>query len=503
MLVSILNNQTKSRSIFLDTSALISGLLLPFAFAPFDQAWLVYFLMAWMCLLWLHSEPGQAFRRGWLFGFGQFGVGIHWIFYSLYFHGGAPVLLAVIMVVLMASCLALFPALAGFIARRFFKTGFRLDLLLVIPLCWLLTEWLRGFVLTGFPWLQLGYSQIDMPVAGFATLFGGLGTGLVTVFCSALLALAYIKRKDIKIALMIFISVWLAGYILLQLNWVEPAADKITVSIVQGNIAQKDKWQPYMYQPTLELYKRLTQQHRESDVIIWPETAIPDFQHRVTDYLAELRQDVIRHDKDLLLGLFIRDQVTGRYYNSVISLRDGVYQKRHLVPLGEYIPFRGMLEFFNRWINIPMSDIDSGKDEQPLINVAGQAVGINICFEDAFDREVLKSVPEARLLVNVSNDAWFEDSPEAWQHHQIARMRALETGRYLLRATNTGVSSVIDHKGQVVAIAPQFKRHVLIADVQPLTGSTPYVIWHNYLLAGLSILVLGIVYMRRHKYVSA
>jgi len=503
MLVDFLNNRKQSNSRILDLSALISGLLLPFSFAPYDQSWLIYIAMSWMCLLWLHSTPARAFWRGWLFGLGQFVVGIHWIFYSLYFHGGAPVFLALLMVFLLASYLALFPALAGFFAQRFFKINNVSKLLIVIPVCWLITEWLRGYLLTGFPWLQLGYSQIDMPVAGYATLFGGLGVGCVVVFSSALLALMLTDKKHLKIYFPVFVLVWLAGSGLMKINWVTPVADKINVSLIQGNIPQKDKWRPYMYQPTLDMYRQLTRQHWGSDVIIWPETAIPAFQHRVRTYLEDLKRDAELNEKDLLLGLFIRDQQTQRYYNSVISLRDGVYQKRHLVPLGEYIPFRGLLGFFRHWINIPMSDIDSGKHEQPLITMAGQAVGVSICFEDAFDREVMKSLPEATLLVNVSNDAWFEDSPEAWQHHQIARMRALEAGRYMLRATNTGVSSIIDHKGRVQAISPQFERHVLVADVQPLTGVTPYALWRNYLLISLAVLLLAVIYFRSRRNVSA
>ncbi|MDH5734871.1 MAG: apolipoprotein N-acyltransferase, partial [Gammaproteobacteria bacterium] len=340
MLIDFFKSTKKSSVRILDISALASGLLLPFAFAPYEQSWLVYIVMAWMCLLWLHSLPGRAFWRGWLFGLGQFVFGVHWIFYSLYFHGGSPVFLAVLIVFLLAAYLALFPALAGFLAQRFFNVQRSLKLILIIPLCWLITEWLRGYFLTGFPWLQLGYSQIDMPVAGYATLFGGLGVGFVAVFCSALLALIIYHKKYLKVCLPVLLLVWLVGFGLMRLDWVNPAGDEINVSLIQGNIAQKDKWRSYMYRPTLNMYRQLTQQHWSSDVIIWPETAIPDYQHQVTEYLQRLKSEAEKHDKDVLLGLFIREQNSRRYFNSVISLRDGVYQKRHLVPLGEYFPFR-------------------------------------------------------------------------------------------------------------------------------------------------------------------
>ena len=174
-----------------------------------------------------------------------------------------------------------------------------------------------------------------------------------------------------------------------------------------------------------------------------------------------------------------------------------LFRSRHLVPLGEYFPLRSLLGFFAQWVNIPMSNIDSGKLNQPLLNVFGQKVGINICFEDVFDRDVLRDLPEANLLINVSNDAWFEDSIQPWQHHQIARMRAAEGGRYLLRVTNTGVTSVIGVKGEVLAVLPQFKRDVLQYKVQGYSGATPYVLWSNYLLVILAIFFLVVLYRKK------
>jgi apolipoprotein N-acyltransferase len=259
-----------------------------------------------------------------------------------------------------------------------------------------------------------------------------------------------------------------------------------------------------MYRSTLQMYRELTLAHKDADLVIWPETAIPDYQHRVPAYLSGLRQALQPSDTDLLIGLFIKNLDSGRYYNSVISIGGGEYRKRHLVPLGEYIPFRSLLGFFNRWINIPMSDIDSGPDEQPLIVAAGQPLGISICFEDAFSRDVRRDLPEATLLVNVSNDAWFDGSHETHQHHAIARMRALETGRYLLRATNTGISSVIGPQGEEIEVAPPFQRQVLRARVSPLQGQTPYVFWGDAFIVVLAIMLVGAAcaWPRKRKHVS-
>ena len=281
-----------------------------------------------------------------------------------------------------------------------------------------------------------------------------------------------------------------------MVEWTQAEGPSIRVSLIQGNIPQKDKWRPYLFTPTLDMYRNLTRQNWDSDLIIWPETAIPGYLHRVQPFLDDLKKEAEQNSSDVLLGLFIRDDEKRRYYNSVISISDGEYRKRHLVPLGEYYPFRSLISFFSRWIRIPMSDVDFGPPEQSLVTAAGQKLGISICFEDVFDRDVRQSLPEASMLVNVSNDAWFEDSSEPWQHNQKARMRALESGRYMLRSTNTGVSSIISPQGDVLAMSPQFTRHVLTAEVQGMKGRTPYVFWGNYPLVSLTLIVLAALYWK-------
>ena len=498
MISKLFDKRKKSKQLFFDISALLAGLPVAYAFAPYHHFWLLFPLLAWLFLICVYQTPGRAFRRGWLFGFGWFVHGVHWVYYSLHYHGGTPDILAAFIVALLAAYLALFPALAMYLAQRFFVLGARLKLITIFPALWLLSEWLRGYLLTGFPWLQMGYSQLDTPLAGYAPLIGGLGISGLIALTAGLLASLASKAKDLRV-IAALVLVWVTGFGLQSIDWTRPEGDAIKVSLIQGNIPQSEKWKLEMHRPTLELYRKLTQKVWDSKLIIWPETAIPDFQHRVPFYLDALKKNMEFSDQDLLLGLFIRDADSPRYYNSVISIRDGVYRKRHLVPLGEYFPLRGALEFLRRWIDIPMSDVDAGPRHQPLITAAGQKLGVSICFEDAFDRDVMLDLPEASLLVNVSNDAWFEDSPQAWQHHQIARMRALEAGRYMLRSTNTGVSSVIDPKGQVRAISPRFEQHVLKAAVQPYAGSTPYVIWQNYLTVGLlSLLLVGVWYKSGH-----
>lgn len=469
--------------------ALVCGALLPFSFAPYGYYWLQFPLLAGLFIVCLQQSPRIAFIRAMLFGLGWFAHGVHWVFYSLHFHGGTPVPLAMFIVFMLAAVLALFPAIAFYIANRYLSCSKRWMLILVYPLIIILFEWLRGYVFTGLPWVQIGIAHVDSWLAGYAPVIGGLGMGYIACLVSALLASLLLDKKIIYNVPAI-VLIYVLGYALTLIEWTEATGEPVKVSMIQGNIPQSEKWKPVNYVPTLRMYRELTLKHAESDLVIWPETAIPGFKSRVTAYLEELTEQADKTSTDVLLGIFVRDSETQRYFNSVITLDGQVYKKRHLVPLGEYFPFRPVLGFFSQWINIPMSDLDSGDRYQKLIKVAGHPVGVNICFEDAFDRDVLRDLPEAELLVNVSNDAWFEDSPQPWQHHQIARVRALETGRFLLRATNTGVSSAITPAGEVLAMSPQFRRHVLSVEVRAYSGATPYVLWSNYLLISVAVLLL-------------
>jgi len=282
---------------------------------------------------------------------------------------------------------------------------------------------------------------------------------------------------------------WFAGSLLKTISWTEKAGDPIKVSVIQGNIAQKDKWKLNLKQPTMKMYRDLSLEQKDIDLYVWPETSVPDYWYRVVPYIRLLSREMKKRDADLLLGIFVKND-DKQLLNSVLNVNGGIYNKRHLVPLGEFIPLRFLIEFFNKFVKIPMSDIASGKEDQELLTAAGVPIGISICFEEAFARDVIKDLPQAKLLVNVSNDAWFEDSHEPHQHHAIARMRALEAGRYMIRSTNTGITSLIGPHGEVIKQLPQFETAVLNGEVQPLSGSTPFVRWGDWLIVGLSSLLL-------------
>ena len=472
-------------------SGLLAGSLMTLAYEPFGLSLLVYPLLGFLLLHWLRADAKTAFVHVWLFAFGAKLTGNSWIFFSLYFHGNSPAVLAVLIIMLLSALLASFPAAAAWLVNRYCQAADSLRLVIVFPAAWLFAEWCRGYVLTGYAWMQPGYTQIDLPLSGYAPLAGNHAVGALAVMTAGALLAAVLNRLSWVRALIIVVLVWAGGFALKQVSWTQPAGEDIEVAVIQGNIPQELKWKRHMHDRTLEMYRDLTLEHRDADVIVWPETAIPDYLHRVPAYIINLRQDMEQSNTDLLIGLFIKNLETGRYYNSVINPRGGEYRKRHLVPLGEYVPFRSLIGFFNRWIDIPMSDIDAGPDDQTLMVVAGQPVGITICFEDAFSRDLRRDLPEATILVNMSNDAWFDGSHEPYQHHAIARTRALETGRYMLRATNTGISSVIGPHGEVLAEAAQFEREVLRTAITPMQGQTPYVFWGDAFALVLSLALIG------------
>ena len=476
--------------------SVLAGAATTLAFAPFDLSALVFFTLALAFYFWNRLSLKQATFSAWLFSLGLQCTGVGWIYHSVHTHGDAPAVFAVLLVFLLCCYLSLYVALAVYTVNRFLPNNAKLRLLIFYPATWLVFEWLQGYVMTGFAWMQLGYTQIDFPLSGFAPILGNHGISGLVGFCAGAMLLLIVfwqEMQNKKIAALVFsvVVLWFSGAYLKTISWTHADGEPIRVSMVQANIAQQDKWKKGMRQSTLDLYRDLSLAQQDVDLIVWPETAVPDYWYRVVPYIKQLREDMRQKDADLLLGIFVKNDES-RLLNSVMNINGEIYHKRHLVPLGEFIPLRFLIEFFNRFVNIPMSDIASGEDEQSLLKAAGVPIGVSICFEEAFSRDVLKDLPEAKILVNVSNDAWFEDSHEAHQHHAIARMRALETGRYMIRSTNTGITSFIGPHGEVIKQLPQFEVGVLKAKVQPMSGSTPFVRWGDALVVAFcSLLLLG------------
>ncbi|HET7833694.1 MAG TPA: apolipoprotein N-acyltransferase [Gallionella sp.] len=483
--------------------ALLAGALCVFGFAPFGVFPVpVLALAVLFVLLQQAAMPHVAARLGWCFGLGLFSAGISWIYVALHDYGAMPLVLAAPATLLFAAFLALFPALATYLQARFAVPHWTRTVL-VIPSLWVLLEWVRGMIFTGFPWLTLGYAHSNSPLAGYAPLLGVYGVSLIAALSAGLLALLWQQRwnRSGQVALIVLLLLWGGGALLRTVAWTQPTGEPVSVALVQGNIPQDIKFNEDALIGTVETYRRFALQS-EARLTVLPETALPLLRDEVPQSLVEqLRDHARRNSGDVLIGVFERDD--GSYYNSVFSLGadpEQHYRKQHLVPLGEFIPLRPVLGWFiNSVLDIPMGDQARGAAVQPPLEVAGQRVAVNICYEDVFGEEIIRSLPQATLLVNVTNDAWYGYSHAAAQHNQISQMRALEAGRMMLRATNTGVTSIIGADGRIVQQLPQHEEGVLTGTAQGYTGSTPYVRWGNAAVLLLIALLLFAARLMQRK----
>ncbi len=466
-------------------AALLAGAVSVLGFAPTQLFPLPILGLALLCWLGMRVDtPRAAAVLGFSFGFGLFAFGIGWIYLALHVYGAMHGVLALIATALLAAFIALYPAAAMYVAARVAPRAWWL----AFPACWTLTEWLRGWVFTGFPWLALGYSQVPWsPLAGYAPIVGVYGVSLaIAVLAAGIAAMASLQGsgrwKQIAIGLA---AVVLIGAGSKLMPWTTPLGPPIDVSLVQGNIAQEIKFREDRLIGTLVTYDDLVARTR-SPLVILPETALPLLLQEVPEaYLERLGRHARDNGGDLLVGVFQNDPIgSDRYYNTVVSVGTAprqFYRKHHLVPFGEFIPLKTLFApVINGWLHIPLSDQTRGAARQPPLSVAGQKVAVNICYEDAFGEEIIRALPEATLLANVTNDAWYGDSWASVQHLQMSQMRALEAGRPMLRATNTGVTAAIDHRGHVLARLPQFTADVLTVSVTGREGATPYVMFGNF-----------------------
>ena len=469
---------------------LLAGALCVFGFAPFGIFPVPVVALALLFTLMHRAEsPRAAAWVGFAFGLGFFSAGIGWIYVALHDYGDMPMLLALSATLLFAAFLALFTALAAYLQART-PAGKSIRLLLVMPATWVLLEWVRGTIFTGFPWLTMGYAHSDSPLAGYASLLGVYGVSLVAAISAGLLALLFTVRWNVsgKMAIAALLVLWIGGAVLRAMEWTQPNGEPFSVALVQGNIAQNLKFNQGALVGTLETYRRLALQS-DARLTVLPETALPLLRHEAPQIMLKQLHDHARSNGgDVVIGSFERDQ--NGFYNSVFTLgssEEQHYRKHHLVIFGEFIPLRPLLGWFiNGVLNIPMGDLARGGKDQPPLQVAGQQVAANICYEDVFGEEVIRHLPQASVLLNLTNDAWYGRSHAAAQHNQISRFRAMEAGRMMLRATNTGVTSIIGPDGRMLQHLPQHQEGVLHGMAQGYKGITPYVRWGN---AGVMFLI--------------
>ena len=481
--------------------SLTAGALVTLGFSPFD-AWPVPMLAIGTIFLLTRTLPVKAAAGcGFLFGVGMFGSGTSWIYVSIHeFGAAAPPLAALLtgLFVLFIAALMVLPvfALYGWLNQRFAQRPWQQAVL--FSALWVLFEWARSWLLTGFPWLLFGYTLIDTPFAALAPLTGVYGLSLLMVSTACLLFALVIparqktSRTSNVVALAVSIACWGLSWSLDAIEWTRKTSE-LSFSAVQGNIPQALKWDPEFFLSTVKTYIDLSEDVWQQQLIVWPENAIPLLYTQVPDLLAHLDAQAKQQGSTLIFGMPVDEYDSGQilYRNSIVAVGagEGRYDKQKLVPFGEYLPMqwlRGLIAFFD----LPMSDFSPGASGQTLLAAGNVRIAPYICYEVVYPDFAAGLARQSGLLITISNDTWFGKSIGPVQHFQMARMRALENGRQMIRATNDGITALIDHKGDVIATIPRFSSGVLSAIADVREGQTPFMRFGSWPVILLSLLMI-------------
>jgi apolipoprotein N-acyltransferase len=463
---------------------MLLGISLTLAYAPFSF-WLIL-PVSLSLFLWHLQQSNSPFKTGFAFGFGWFGAGVSWVHVSIADFGGIPLIASLLMMAALAAYLALYPALFAFLSKKYIRSAYWP---LAMPVIWLVTEWLRGTLFTGFPWLSIGYSQLESPLSGWIPIIGETGlSALVILICAS--AAVYIPQKKLMAPAVVTATLLISGVVLNQHQWVTPTEKTAKVSLVQGNIAQEMRWVPEQEQPTMQKYWDMTSAHWESDIVIWPEAAVPKLEPFATDYLLRLDQKALETNTGLITGIVNYNLDTREAFNTMLGLglrhddstqpqyryqHNNRYVKNHLVPLGEFVPFESAIRELAPIFDLPMSSFTRGDYQQANLIVKGMPIVSALCYEIIFPQQIRANINnKTQFIVTLSNDAWFGRSHGPAQHLQIAQMRAKEFGLPVLRATNNGYTAIVNESGHIQSQIPQFKSAVLTDNVSLVSGSTPY-----------------------------
>lgn len=483
--------------------ALLVGAFTPLFLAPFN-IWPLAFVCIGCFYLGLKDlSVKQAIVRSWFFGTGTYLSGVSWIYVSIHTFGNAPIWLAAGLTIVFCMLVAFFFVIPAIIWVKWFRANhtYFIDAFAFAGL-WAIQEWFRGWFLTGFPWLYAGYSQLNAPLAGFAPIGGvwliSFIIALVSVLLVKLIGFKQYQSKAILSLVMIAI-LFIAGPLLNKVKWTMPLNQSLSVLLVQGNIDQEQKWQASFFNDQFNLYWDLTKKYQQpNSLVIWPENAIPFLKENVQNLLdTKISSFEAEYDSALISGIPIRhknNQGDYKFYNgiTVAGKGQGIYFKQKLVPFGEYVPLEDMLRGLITFFNLPMSDFSRGDSDQLLLTVKNYQIAPFICYEVVYPDFVASMGGESNALITISNDTWFGHSIGPKQHLQMAQMRALESDRWMARATNNGITAIIDNKGVITKIIPSFKVGVLNGDIPMVTGKTPYQIWYSYfvlMIGALSLLI--------------
>ena len=474
--------------------ALAAGALLACGFAPLQWWPLAIICPAVLMWLWHGARPREAAWLGFWFNSGTFAAGTYWLYVSIHIFGEAPVYVAAVLMIALVAIMGLYHAALGYIVARWLPETGVVRWLVAVPAAWLLMEWWRGWFLSGFSWLSLGYSQTDTWLARFAPIAGVYGISAVLLVCAGAITALVLGSRQTRIVAAIVLAVpWAAAAGIGSIEWTHAAGPPVSVAVIQGSIPQDQKWLDSNKQTTLDLYQRLTETALGTRLIVWPESAPPDLANELVAWITSMYREARTHHSALVFGIVRSSDDGEKYYNSVLALDDKLtwYSKNHLVPFAEFFPVPSFVRSWLRLHSLPYSDFTRGGDDQPPLPAGGLNLGATICYEDAYGSSMIGVLRSADALVNVTNDAWFGHSTARHQHFQIARMRAMEAGRYLVRAANDGISGVIGPHGEVIARAPEFTPYVLKSAVTPRRGLSPYAHVGNWPIVSLCAAALA------------
>ena len=473
--------------------AFACGALTMLSFAPFGWFVVAPLLLAPFLFACVYLGRRQATRMGFAYGAGLFLAGTYWLYTSIHVFGKAPLWIAIFIMVTLVLIMAFYYGLTAWLVHRLLEDRPKL-LIVIAPAAFVFFEWVRGWFMSGFPWMTLGYGQIDSPLAAFAPMLGAYGISLLLLISSVALFLAVTTSEKRAAWLVVFVVPWIAGFATQNLEWSEPGGEPLTTTIVQGGVSQDRKWLREQFWPTMNMYRASLDTHADSDLVLWPEVALPAIDYFIGDYLDEVEQVAAAQEQTLLLGVLESVGPDNPVYNSILKLDGGdrqYYRKQHLVPFGEYFPVPDFVRSWMRMMSLPNSDLAAGEARQPLVTMRdGTPLSIAICYEDAYASELLYAFPDASIMINVSNDAWFGDSIAPHQHLEIARMRAKEVARYVVRSTNNGISAFIGPDGSVLEQGPQFEYVAMTREITPMVGATPFARFGNWPVVLLCFSVL-------------
>jgi apolipoprotein N-acyltransferase len=487
----------------------VAGMLLTMSFAPLAWWPLAFLMPAALMWMWQGATPRRAAVLGFWFNAGTFTLGTYWMYISIHLVANAPIPLALLLMAGVVSIMGAYHALLGWAVAKYLPERGPWRWLAGIPAMWLLVEWLRSWFLTGFGWFALGYSQTDTWLASLAPVVGQYGLGVLVLLVAGALMMLTCGSKRERIAAGALIAVIAgAGLGFRGVEWTQPYGRPITVAVVQGAIPQDEKWIADNLQSTLDRYAQLTRQAHGAELIVWPESAIPDLANNHVSYYRDVYAAASARGSSLIMGtLRVEQNEAGEEeaYNSILAMdrsTPGItwHNKHHLVPFVEFFPVPNFVRQWLRLMVLPYSDFNHGAAEQAPLEAAGQRIAATVCYEDAYGSTQLPALRTATLLVNVTNDGWFRRSTARYQHLQISRMRTMETGRPMVRAANDGVSAVIGHRGEIVASAPEYEANVMRAELQPRIGLTPYARTGNWPVVCIALVFgLASAYLRRRQ----